>query len=303
MIFNFDSKLRGFHQNFIDLSQYLNMPYLKVFPILVLFISSCTKDKLSAPCDDTSVKQYLHIAHTRTNENPLMDSLVETIDFDIYDMLWLGGDLAHLTSADYLTMLHVDSIFNLSSTNTLWALGNHDYTDLTRIESITKRPPFYATHKDGLTIVVLDTQDSLSNIIGTQKEFLDEVLDTIQHSSHLIILHHKLIWMFDNPDLEPQIDQVANGIFGDCFYCVNPNNFNAEIYPRLIALKDRGIEILCIGGDIGFKVKEFEYLSPEGIHFLASGIHAGSPENKALLFTHDSCERNLTWEYKLVSDL
>jgi len=217
--------------------------------------------------------------------------------------LLLGGDLTHLTSLDDVVMSHVDSIFDLSSPNTLWALGNHDYSDLNRVEQYTGRKAYYAYFKNDITFVVLDTQDSLSNIVGSQRVFLNSVLDTIQKSSHLVILHHKLIWMNGNSTLEPQIPSVSNGVAGNCFYCLNPNNFNSEFYPKLKTLKQNGVNVICIGGDIGFLTKEFEYTTPDGIHFLASGIATGTSGNKALLLTHDLTNNQLSWEFKSISSL
>jgi len=271
--------------------------------LLMVFLGSCTKDEVIEPPPVPQIKNYIHIAHTRTNSNPLMDSIIESINYGKFDMLWLGGDLANLTSKDDYTMQHVDSVFHLGNRNTLWSLGNHDYSDLTRIRKFTNRPLYYSFYKDGITFIVLDTQDSLSNIIGAQKKIFESVVDTIQKSSHLIILHHKLIWMYGNTFLEPQISSVSNGELGSCFYCINPNNFYTDIYPKLLEVKQKGIEVICIAGDIGFKVKDFEYTTSDGIYFLASGIYSGTKSNKALLFHHDITNKKLTWEYKLIKNL
>ena len=277
---------------------------LTISPILfIVFITSCKKDDVLVPSKPLKSNSYLHLSHTRKNVNPQMDDVVESINYKKYDMLWLGGDLTNLTSFDDETMLHVDSIFDFANPNTLWALGNHDYSDLFRVQEFTDRLPYYAYHKDGITFIVLDTQDSLSNIIGEQKVLFESVVDTLEKSSHLIIIHHKLIWMYGNNDLESQISSISNGDLGDCFHCINPNNFYTEIYPQLAAVKNKGIEVICIAGDIGFKTNEFEYTTSEGIYFLASGIKAGESDNKALLFEHDVTNRHLTWEYKLIIDL
>ena len=271
--------------------------------LMVISFSSCKKNITEPPIENTSIKNYLHISHTRTNSNPNIDSVAEKIDYTKFDMVWLGGDLAKNTSNNDQIMAHIDSIFDFGNANTLWSLGNHDYPNLNRIQSFTNRPPFYSYYKNGITFIVLDTQDSLSNIIGAQKVLFDSVVDTIQESSHLIILHHKLIWMYNNDELELLEPTVPNGGFGDCFFCINPNNFYTDIYPKLEEVKQKGIEVICIGGDIGVKANEFEYISPEGIYFLASGIYSGLTENKALLFHHDQAKKQLTWEYKLISEL
>lgn len=270
--------------------------------LLIFSLFSCKKDELPEPFANET-RTYLHLSHTRTNNNPLMVEEAEILDFNKYDMLWLGGDLAMQTSADAVTMNRADSIFNLGDANTLWALGNHDYSNLDKVQQYSNKPVYYTTHNEGITYIVLDTQDSLSNIVGAQKDLVLSVLDTIQESSHLILLHHKLIWMYDNPTLEPQISSVSNAHLDNCFYCINPNNFNTEIYPELVKVQSRGTEVLCIGGDIGFKANEFEYRSPDGIYFLASGIDFNGTNNKALLFHHDVENRSLDWEFKSLSDL
>ena len=276
----------------------INKSFLLSFIVITALLSSCINDK-SLP----SINTYIHISHTRTDSNPNMDAIVESVDLKKYTMLLLGGDLAYLTSLDNETMMHVDSIFDLSNENTLWSLGNHDYSDLNKIQAYTNRPPYYSYNRNNITYVVLDTQDSLSNIIGQQKIFFDSVIDTINESTHLVVLHHKLIWMLGNTCLEPQISSVSNGVSGNCFDCINTNNFYQEIYPQLVELNQQGIEVLCIGGDIGSNAKEFEYITPEGIYFLASGISEGSEDNKALVLFHDINNKNLTWEFRSITDL
>jgi hypothetical protein len=218
-------------------------------------------------------------------------------------MLWLGGDLAKRTSIDEETLNYVDAIYNLSDVNTLFALGNHDYDNLDLIEEYTNRPSYFAYSNNNICFIVLDTQDSLSNIVGDQLVFFNSVMDTLSESTHLIVLTHKLNWMYSHPVLDSQINSISNGEFGDCFYCLNPNNFYDVIYPRLIEAKQGGIEVLCLAGDIGFKVNNFSFITEEEIYFLASGVATSEENNKALLFKHNMEEQTLTWEFKLLSEL
>lgn len=262
--------------------------------LLAVLLVSCKKDPVQIP----TIQNYLHISHTRTASNPGMDSVAEQIDYHKYNMLWLGGDMAANSSGSDFTMSHLSSILNFSNKNTLWALGNHDYDDLDLVQNYTNRPAYYVYNHNNITFIILDTQDSLSNIVGEQLAMVKSVFDTISESSHLILLHHKLIWMYNNPDLEPQIPGISNGIQGDCFYCINPNNFYDDIYPELVDVKSRGINIICIGGDIGFNASEFEYITTDGIYFLASGIDYNNPDKKALLFQHNLETKTLSWEYK-----
>ena len=147
-----------------------------------------------------------------------MINKVETIDYTKYDMLWLGGDLTKFTSAKDSVLIYVDKYLDLKNKNTLWALGNHDYSDLELIEQFTDRPAYYAYYKNGITFLVLDTQDSLSNFIDNQLNLIKSVTDTINQSSHLVVLHHKLIWMYNNEHLASIAPDISNGLFGNsCF--------------------------------------------------------------------------------------
>ncbi len=272
-----------------------------VFGSILLF--SCGRSSMDKVTQVSKDCYYLHLSHTRTDSNPKMDSVAERIDFSRFDMLWLGGDLANLTSKDDETMMHADSVYNFGDPNTLWTLGNHDYTDVSLVSEYTNRPLYYASHKNGITFLVFDTMDSLSSILEDQLELFHNVMDTLKESSHLVILHHKLIWMYGNPILEPQALSISNVGIGDCSFCINPNNFYTEIYPELIKVLNSGIEVICIGGDLGIFSSEFEFLTPEGIHFLASGINSGASANKALVFHHDLIKRELSWKYELLVNL
>jgi len=272
---------------------------MKTIIYYILFISLLTA------CTSTEKAAYLHIPHTRTNKNIEVLDAVKNLNYNKYDMLWLGGDMAIHTSEDDATMQLMNELFDLESPNTLWSLGNHDNTDLDRVQRFTQRPAYYTHHHhNGITFLVLDTQDSLSNIVGEQQAMVNSVVDTIQMSSHLVILHHKLIWMLGHPELEARIPDVTNGGTGEtCVQCINPNNFYTEIYPKLMEVKKRGVEVLCIGGDIGFKAKEFEYQTKENIHFLASGIADDTLVNKVLVFEHDLNNKKLTWTFKDIKEL
>jgi len=137
----------------------------------------------------------------------------------------------------------------------------------------------------------------MSNITGEQLQLIQAVCDTIQYSKYLILLHHKLIWMYGNLDLESSINSIANGEFGDCFYCTNANNFYSDVYPLLLNVRERNIGIICIAGDIGNKVKQFEYITPDSIFFIASGIKAGDADNKVLIMENNLISGKLSWEF------
>ncbi|RMG84517.1 MAG: hypothetical protein D6714_07760, partial [Bacteroidetes bacterium] len=196
------------------------------------------------------------------------------------------------------TLEYLNKIYHLDQPNTLWTMGNHDTANPQLIQQTTGRPLFYAQSWQNTTLIVLNSQDTLGRITAPQQQLLSQILDTLAHTRYLLLLTHKLLWMPGNPDLEAAIDSVANGNLGTCHYCTRPNNFYDDIYPRLQAAQQNGVQVICLAGDIGVKVKTFEYQTPDGIWFLATGIAAGTSGNRALVFELDPHTRRLSWHFR-----
>ncbi|MCH2230865.1 MAG: metallophosphoesterase [Crocinitomicaceae bacterium] len=262
--------------------------------ISILALTSCAKDKVP----EDIIKDYIHISHTRMNNNSDINSISKNINYLNYDLTLLGGDLAFETSADNTIMELIESTFRISSPKTLWSLGNHDYTDTSLIKDYTNRKPFYSFFHNDITFLVLDTQQDNCSIIDEQLELFNNVVDTISNSSHLILLTHKLLWMVDHPILHDQIPHVSNGHLEPYSHSLFPNNFYTTIYPRLKELRSRNIEVLCLAGDLGLFTNKFEYKTADGIIYLASGLESGTINEKYLILHHNISQRELSWEYK-----
>ncbi len=257
---------------------------------LVILVISCKQ----FPVNKTS--SFLYLAHTRVKTNDSVYHKVYDIDFTEYDMLLLGGDMAVNSFAQQKITAHLDSIFDFKKPTTLWSVGNHDKTSDENFYTTTLKQKYHVYQKDDVTFITLDSQDSLSSIVGKQKDFLFSVLDTIQTSS-VLLMTHKLIFMNDHPILDSKIAKICNANKGTCFHCHNPNNFQKEIYPKLLELKDKGKQIIWVGGDLGYKTSEFEYIDPQGIVFLGNGFWYPKDWNKVLLF---SKTKNNPLHYKFV---
>lgn len=287
-----------------------------VIILLLLVFVACQNKKNS---EDKTVVKYLFIAHTRIDANSFqVNPIIENMDFSVYDLLFLGGDIAKAPFVDLEGGKYLDSVFDLSNSRTNWILGNHEYWKLSDEErekmeiykNLTKRNTYYAFYKNNITFVILDTQDDYSNISGKQLEMIKNITDTIENSSNLIILHHKLIWMLDNENLQYLIT-YPNPTVGDCFDCLNPNNFYTEVYPLLLKVKEKGINVTCIGGDTGFGRTKFEYETHEGIIFIANGIKGFNSyrgDNTILVIEHDLSDNSLKfnfeelWRYEKLTD-
>ena len=246
--------------------------------LLLLTILSCAD---SSPEPGST---YIYVSHPRINANDRMYGKVYEIDFSKYDMTLIGGDLAQNTFSKSETTAHRDSIFDFKNPNTLWSIGNHDKTSDKKFYKTTLKKKYHAYQRDDVTFITLDSQDSLSSIVGKQKEFLFAVLDTVTTAS-VLVMTHKLIFMNDHPVLDSQISKVCNANKGDCFHCHNPNNFYDDIYPKLVALRNKNIQVLWVGGDLGYKTSEFEYVDENGIVFLGNGLWFKKDWNRVLFFS------------------
>ena len=267
----------------------------------LFLVSSCTKEEKQAV--DDMIVDYLHISHTRMYNNEGINRQAARVDYSLYDKLMLGGDMMNLSSESDATLSYLEDIFSISRHTTMWTLGNHDRTDVPLLQQYTGRNNFYTTTDHGITYLVLDTQQDTSQIIGEQRQLVQEVLDTIEQSSHLILLTHHLLWMDDGGPLAAIADSVSNAPLSDCWYCIRPNNFQKEIYPSLVSVQKRGVKVICIAGDLGRNVNAFEYETSDGITYIASGIHYDSPTNQALLMEHNVTERQLSWRFVNVEHL
>ena len=247
--------------------------------------------------------RYVHLAHTRTDDNPYLDSLVEATDWTVFDQLWLGGDLIPNTTRRPEYLVRIDSFLPLSRPTTHLAVGNHDAENRELLSATTGRPSFYFEEVRDLGILVLDTEDSLSNMRGEQLDFVRRTLTGLPPLSHLIVLHHKLIWLDDDGPLRDRVNDIANGGYGDCWSCLNPNNFYRDVYPLLVEVEQRGTEVLCLGGDVGFKVRTFHHRTDEGIDFLASGLDFRAADKPVILFEHRPAAGELEWSFVQIAQL
>ncbi len=280
------------------------------FGILFFLLSGCKHDpilEIVEEIEEVEVEEVpedvslLFLSHCRMESNTAYNADFYTIDFLKYQIRLLGGDLAKNTSADVSVMETFDGFFDFGNPNTLWALGNHDYDDLQLVSDYTNRPPFYTHHFKGITVLVLDTQDDWSNFSGEQLDLITQVTDTIEQSGALVLLQHKLTWLYNNLTISNEVR--PNGSVGSCFHCINPNNFYTDVYPRLVAVEQRGVEVYCLAGDLGFHDKTYHYLDPDGIEFLACGMNLDASDNVALVLNFDGITQQLSWEEVLVSEL
>ncbi len=259
----------------------------------------------SAFSQTTKDLKFILVPHPRS-ENKTQQSVlpgIEKIDFSLYDMTLLGGDLTYYTSINRTSMDYCDKLFNLKSPNTLWTMGNHDLNSRSLIQEYTGRPPYYAYYRDHITFFVMDTEQNASGltksiISGAQLELLKMVADTISKSDYLIVLHGRLLWMIGNPDFKTRLDSVAESTKQ-----LVTNNFYADVFPLIQKVKAKGIPVICLGGD---KSKiNIDYSPEEGIHFLASTMapEFTDDQNDVMVFTYSKHAKEMSWKFVSLTNI
>ncbi len=284
-----------------------------VLGLALIFLSGCTSDTLEDLPMPITEKDYIFLGHIY-EDNTQVDFRVQALDLSPYDQIWLGGDICAETTADIETLYHIDSLFDLSDPTTHWTLGNHDIRNgnVDWIEDIKERPTFYTDHFDGITLLVLNTTfsqfgdyDTLN--VKAQYELIETVCDTISSSSHLVVLTHHAVWNL--ADQVNDIGDYSNGDFSFYRFNFDPElTYFTGVYPLLTMVEQRGVEVIHIAGDFGQEASTYNYLSPEGVQFLGSGITsntlwnsqfptAGIPDS-ILLLKHNLLEKTIDWTFE-----
>lgn len=288
-------------------------PYLLLLTITFLTIgSSCRK---SEPKPKEETRKYLFVGHTYAGTNLIDHRIIPHLSRTLYDQFWLGGDMCSETTADSLTLEYLDGLFDLGSPKTHWTLGNHDIRNgnLQWITKKTKRPTFYSANFNGICLLVLNTNfghggyDTLA--VNAQYEKVKKVCDTLQAVSHLIVLSHHVCWARVAGLDSAQVAANANGAW--LKWRFNPQEyFEDAIYPLLLQVKNKGINVINLAGDFGQESTEYYQQSPDGIHFIGSGITSDIPwntqfqthglEDKILIFEHNLETQALHWHFEVL---
>jgi len=281
--------------------------------LILSIITSCDKEVIENPkSDDDGMRDYIFLGHIY--EDPThIDQRLEAMDYSIYDQILLGGDICSETTQEISTLEYLDDIFNLNSDGTHWTWGNHDMRNgnTNYITNATNRPSFYSSYTDSVTFLVLNTTFGHSGTYDTtsvreQLQLITEVCDTIQQSTHLIVMTHHIVWERSDPNTN--MFTISNGGGPGVLFDLAPNQkYDDIIYPMLTKVQERGVQVIHIAGDLGQKRSTYEYTTAEGIHLLGSGItsdtdyHSQFPTHgipdSILILHHDMEMAVIEWKF------
>ncbi len=242
------------------------------------------------------------------DEVPIIDKRISKSHLAKFDQVWLGGDLTHDTGVEW-KLNYLDSVMDIAGPNTHWTFGNHDILkgrDI--ILNYVNKPIFYAAYVKGITLLNFDSNfydQGDCKELNEQTNFIKMVCDTIQASSHLILMSHHVpwggiesldAWSFANTSIE-----------GRAFMCDTVGFYSNTIYPKLVEVQNKGVQVLHLAGDLGQKQSTFEYKTKEDIHFLGCGNLSSNEYNlifkkvtsndSVLVFEHRPDSNSLKWKF------
>ncbi len=267
--------------------------------------------KLHSQSNDTL--RYIFLGHIKEKRNGLdrVDQRLEQLDLSVYDRIWLGGDVTDESNSRYSTLKYIDSLFDVSNPLNHWAFGNHDLRNFNVewLEEITNKPTYYHHSSNGIVTIVLNYSYTPSDCENLNKQFdlIKNVCDTISQSSHLIILSHYCPWN-GAPGIPLPSAYAHSDIKAWIANCNDkPATFVDVIYPLLVNVKNKGVEVINILGDTGSSNKGQSMISSDGIYFIASGINKKSQDrsgpDKVLIFKHHVPTRSLEWDFHILDSL
>ncbi|MBI9037951.1 MAG: hypothetical protein JEY97_07450 [Bacteroidales bacterium] len=287
---------------------------VSLFLILIVFlISSCTKDDPNEiiPIPENIINSYIFMGHTYAS-NTTIDERLESFNFTPFQQIWLGGDICAETTKDFSTLIYLDGIFDLGNSNTHWTLGNHDVRNgnIDWVVDVTEKETFHAQFFNNITLLVLNTNLNYGGVdcgkINAQFELIKDVCDTIQKSSHLIVLTHNVVWA--NIDDEMMVEEYANTVNSSILFRCSPDqNFKESVFPLFENVMKKEIQVIFIAGDFGQNATSYEFITENGMVFLGSGIASDVPYNeqfptwglpdKVLVLDHDTLNQGISWQF------
>ena len=247
---------------------------------------------------------HCYQAHTAGDK---VDYRLEEFDFSDFNGVWLGGDVCSEAMLNYSTVEYIDGIFDLGNADTHWALGNHDARNgnWEWCEEFTGRKTYYAYSDYGITRIVMNSNIISTNceMLNDQYDMISEVCDTITKSTHLILLMHHGLWR-DIPGLpQPSIYAQSDLVYWNANCDSVDTRFVDVIYPKLVEVRQRGIDVSCILGDMGATYKKLDMFSTDSVRFMGCGLYLNEPEDNVLFVEQQTINTPLQFRFHNLDSL
>ncbi len=276
--------------------------------LIIFFLLTFASNNTILSQDSDTLVRYFFTGHTSVPGQPnKVDPRLINSNLHKYEGIWLGGDLCISTLLEYETLYYLDDIFNLDNPETHWTLGNHDYRNgnIAWYEEFTNRKTYYAYSSNLITRIILNTNlvPTQCRQLNEQWEIINNVCDTIQNSKHLfLIMHHGLFRNVPGLPIPAIVGHSDLVYWNSNCYDVN-SSFVNSVYPLLKKVKERGIDVYYIFGDMGSQMKRFDVYSDDGIRFLGCGLYYGDPDDEVMILEYNKSTQDLEVQFHNLDSL
>ncbi len=257
--------------------------------VILLAFSSCVKDKVLTPPTNKIKHSFVVAGHVYGSpiENTIgiyppfkekFPSILETPN--LYHAIYTGDVVRHPYDENEWDIVIEDMDSFVDDYHI--AAGNHDRGDV----FLDRFGSYYYSFKEGSDLfIILNTNHW--NIVGEQKEFLENTLADIENTSNIFVFCHELIWW--SPD------SIFQNI-GINFLPHYPgsSNYWSEISPLLEGCNKA---VYLFSGDLGATTSSspYAYYNYANIHLVASGMGRANTSNYLIVnvFEDHSVKINL----------
>ncbi|HXK80708.1 MAG TPA: hypothetical protein PLO05_00945 [Bacteroidales bacterium] len=267
------------------------------------------------------IRKYIFIGHPYNFKSyeGLFD--LRCVDLELpknYERIWLGGDVLAKSLKLKEHVEAVDVVFDISNPSNHWVMGNHDAWGFNWewYYEICNRKTYHAHYEYDITTIVVNTNITPIDCekLDDQYRMIKNVCDTISESLALIVMFHHGVWVNVPGLLSPSYySNISKPYWNSNCFNLEQRWFSNSIYPMLKQVKERGVDVYCLMGDMGSFCKSFSGISDDGIHFLGCGLWNSAYYNQqdidaagkdmVLIFEHNVEERSLEFGFHDIDSL
>jgi hypothetical protein len=190
----------------------------------------------------------------------------------------LTGDIVRTSSKEEWD--EVDNDLKLLDNNIHFALGNHDYINLSLIKERFNKT-YYSFNINNDLHIILDPNIDKWNISGKQLEFLKDLLiNQSKKVENIFVYFHQILWWSPtNRYAKIRLNSHQNR---------DPDlNFWTEVAPLFHELNN---QIYMFGGDVGATSvsEDYSYHTDKNIHLISSGMGEGKGDNFLIVEVYEN---------------
>lgn len=265
--------------------------------VTMLLLASCDKEIIPKR------EQFVFLGHIyQPGFENRIDFRLKDVCFATFDLVLLGGDICGETTKENATLNYLDSIFDLSSESTLWAVGNHDVRSghIDRITTVTERPLVYVFDRNEVRYLILNTNYSADQCAELEHQFslMEAALLEIEDIKQIVILSHHAIWTNYATNLgEPYVANARHGVWRA--HCRNSDNdFSDAVAPLVEKVADQGRQVLWISGDFGQKKSTYQFMPRPNLYFLGCGLDSNKQNSSdSVLIIEHQIDEKFAWQF------